>query len=231
MYLSKLGLNLKSRSARAMLADCHRMHRAIMCAFPEVDGGQARRALGVLYRVEPDPRRPVAWVLVQSAERPDWGRLGLVEGEALTQPPSVRDDLEAAHARIEAGSLFRFRLVANPSKKVKAPGARNSKRVELFREHDQLAWLRRKGEQHGFAIPVVARSGTGEPIYAVQARPAARQRGQSSRDERLTVGLVQYDGVLEVTDPGRFREALARGVGPGKAFGCGLLSIRRVDGR
>ena len=33
---------------------------------------------------------------------------------------------------------------------------------------------------------------------------------------------------LEVADPARFFDALVRGVGPAKAFGCGLMLVRRV---
>lgn len=36
-----------------------------------------------------------------------------------------------------------------------------------------------------------------------------------------------FDGVLGVTDAEAFRVALREGVGPAKAFGFGLLSIRR----
>lgn len=227
MYLSQFRLNARSRAARDMLADCHRMHRAIMGAFPDVDDDAARRALGVLYRVDPDSRRPGTRVLVQSAVQPGWDQFVAAEGDALAEPPGTRD-VGPAYAGIEAGDVFRFRLVANPSKKVKAEGARNSRRVELFGEEDQVRWLLRKAEQHGFAIPVAARGLDGEPLHAVQARPVARQSGKSSRDERLTVGMVQYDGILEVADARAFRAALTGGVGPAKAFGCGLLSIGRV---
>ena len=39
------------------------------------------------------------------------------------------------------------------------------------------------------------------------------------------MSTVLFDGLLEVTDPGLFRQAIAVGIGPGKAFGCGLMSI------
>jgi CRISPR system Cascade subunit CasE len=40
---------------------------------------------------------------------------------------------------------------------------------------------------------------------------------------------VRYEGVLEVTDADCFHKTLIRGIGPGKAFGFGLLSVARVD--
>jgi CRISPR system Cascade subunit CasE len=36
---------------------------------------------------------------------------------------------------------------------------------------------------------------------------------------------VLFSGRLEVTDAALFRDALAKGIGSGKAFGFGLLSI------
>jgi CRISPR system Cascade subunit CasE len=45
---------------------------------------------------------------------------------------------------------------------------------------------------------------------------------------RLTFGAVVFDGMLEVSDPGRLRSALRHGIGSAKAFGFGLLSLARV---
>jgi CRISPR system Cascade subunit CasE len=42
------------------------------------------------------------------------------------------------------------------------------------------------------------------------------------------LGLIDYDGVLTVTDPLLFLDALGRGFGRAKAYGCGLMLIRRA---
>jgi CRISPR system Cascade subunit CasE len=39
---------------------------------------------------------------------------------------------------------------------------------------------------------------------------------------------VRFDGVLRVTDAARLVEAVRSGIGPAKAFGFGLLSLRRM---
>jgi CRISPR system Cascade subunit CasE len=39
---------------------------------------------------------------------------------------------------------------------------------------------------------------------------------------------VDFEGTIEITDPGIFVEALFTGIGPAKAFGCGLMLVRRV---
>ncbi len=43
-----------------------------------------------------------------------------------------------------------------------------------------------------------------------------------------TVSVVDFTGEMEVTDPPLFLARLAEGIGRAKAFGCGLLLIRRV---
>lgn len=58
--------------------------------------------------------------------------------------------------------------------------------------------------------------------------------GWRSRDEkcgekqRLTFSSVLFEGELEITDANAFRQTLAQGIGSGKAYGFGLLSIAPV---
>lgn len=44
---------------------------------------------------------------------------------------------------------------------------------------------------------------------------------------KLTFGSVLFEGVLEITDAERFQKTLQAGIGSGKAYGFGLLSIAR----
>ena len=46
-----------------------------------------------------------------------------------------------------------------------------------------------------------------------------------SRTKRLTFGAVLFEGELEITNAEDFRNALTHGIGSGKAYGFGLLSI------
>ena len=51
-------------------------------------------------------------------------------------------------------------------------------------------------------------------------------RGRRARP--LRAGVLDLEGLLEIRDPERFLAALAQGFGRAKAFGCGLMLIRRV---
>ena len=41
-------------------------------------------------------------------------------------------------------------------------------------------------------------------------------------------GVMDFSGMLEVKDPARFLTQLAQGFGRARAFGCGLMLIRRI---
>jgi CRISPR system Cascade subunit CasE len=75
---------------------------------------------------------------------------------------------------------------------------------------EQIEWLQRKAAQGGFAV--------------LSAMPTQQQRTDDRRHE-LKFFSVQFDGVLQVAEPERFRQTLAQGIGSGKAFGFGLLSV------
>jgi len=50
-----------------------------------------------------------------------------------------------------------------------------------------------------------------------------RRRGDSA-----SLGVLDFDGVLKVRDPVLFVASVLKGFGRAKAFGCGLMLIRRV---
>ena len=48
------------------------------------------------------------------------------------------------------------------------------------------------------------------------------------RTNRPRLGVLDLSGTLSVTDPALFVAALAQGFGRAKAWGCGLMLIRRA---
>jgi CRISPR system Cascade subunit CasE len=240
MYLSKLVLNLRDWQVRRDLADCQELHRTLLRAFPDgaadnIAGARAR--CGLLYRVEVDRLSGTVAVLVQSALEPDWSRLPAGYAARCAWKP-----ITAAYEAITVGMRLRFRLRANPTRRIaRARDAEETrwvgKRVQLFREEDQLAWLARKGQAHGFRL-VQVRAVPDRPVSAVQVAPegvVTGRRTSGGQVHPLTFGSVLFEGELEVTDAATFRAALVHGIGPAKAYGFGLLSVARLarddDGR
>ncbi|MGH9839497.1 MAG: type I-E CRISPR-associated protein Cas6/Cse3/CasE [Blastocatellia bacterium] len=224
LFLSRLKLNPRDRHVRRDLADCHDLHRTLLTAFPQAEGETARAQFGVLFRLDAG-RDGSAVLLVQSKLEPDWARLPegyLLERAACKTVADLYDGLQT-------GQRLIFRLRANPTKRLpllkeSRVGKERGKRVELQREEDQLAWLRRKSTEHGFRL---LSAHVNPDIANLRASPEQKTFGRRA-GERLTFGAVLFEGELEITDATRFRQTLADGIGAGKAYGFGLLSIALV---
>lgn len=220
MLLHRIHLNPRCREARRDLSDPYQMHSTLCRAFSMPD--QKCPDGEFLWRLEPEagpdnlPR-----VLVQSRSQPDWTRITLSDWLAMTEPAiDLRDRLKLDS--LQAGQRFRFRLRANPCV------TRNHKRLGLLRLTDQEAWVARKGELHGFAVPRLAPSDPTEPSEArVDVRVSQEQmlHGNQHAGNGIRVFAVLFDGLLTVTDTETFRSALHTGIGHGKAMGLGLLSV------
>lgn len=88
-------------------------------------------------------------------------------------------------------------------------------RVELANEAGK-SWLEAQGRRLGFAIEEVA---VGSYTY---------DSFKTGSGQSVEVGTVEFTGQLRVTDPAEFIKALNNGIGPAKAFGCGLMLVRRL---
>lgn len=236
MFLSRLELDTRSREVRRDLADCHEMHRTLLRAFPDVDttSAGARSACGVLFRLESQLRPPV--IYVQSQLRPTWDELPPGYLSAITTRaggnPGVRE-IDHEYSVLEAGQRLRFRLFANPTRKIDtATGPdgkrRNGRRVPLTSDEARLTWLQRKASEGGFRL-VQSRVAPAVPdVRESQQQQRRGRKGRGTRSARLTFDGVLFEGILEVEEAERFRQTLSSGIGPGKAYGFGMLSLARA---
>jgi CRISPR system Cascade subunit CasE len=211
MYLSRLILNPRNRRVQREIAGPYQMHESLMRSFPS---GIDREKDRVLFRVDTDSRTGVPTILLQSTLEPGWGWL---EGNGargyLLQPPEAKSfDL-----RLTPRQVLAFRLLANPTVKRRFEDGAH-KRVGLYREEEQIAWLKRKGEQGGFRVLSVRIVGR-DTIHSTIHRDDATHK--------LKLLAVQFDGLLQVIDPNRLQETVRRGIGSGKGLGFGLLSLAR----
>ncbi|SFT37096.1 CRISPR system Cascade subunit CasE [Actinopolyspora lacussalsi subsp. righensis] len=233
MFLSKLPVNVVSRKFRRDIANVHDMHRTVMDAFPSTDQSAARSEHGVLWRLD---RTTQGYVLyVQSRIQPNWDRL---PENYLSERGKVRC-LQPVLQAIRAGTAFRFRIVANPTRRLKPQNdhrndgnRRHNRRVPLHRPGEQTSWLVRQAEQRGFVLPAAS---TGEPDVTATPLPdlSGRQKDtpegmQSPRHNKITIAPVRFDGRLVVTDPDQLVQTISDGIGPAKAYGCGLMSLAPV---
>jgi CRISPR system Cascade subunit CasE len=227
LWLSRLALDPRSGDVQRDLADCHALHRRLAGAALAGDQKSTNR---LLYRVEPQHRGAELILLVQTSALPDWSALppGYLRDTVFDLENPAQRRLDRDHAAISAGDRLRFRLRANPTRKIdtktREDGSRsNGNRVPLTGEEAQAAWMMRKAEASGCRI--VQTTVRPDPLGS---EATGRQR-RGSETRALTFAAVWFDGVMEVVDADALRSALRQGVGPGKAFGFGLLSVVRFE--
>lgn len=205
MFLSRLTLDARDRRTRRILADPYEQHQLVLLGFPsKANHGGCR----VLFRLEPEASGPFKTMLVQSELEPDW------EARASQQVPLAGAETKPLRLALRSGAQLRFRLRANPTKRDKT----TSKRVGLVSEVDQLKWLARKGTSAGFVVDP-------ERVLVVPEDGVHSRRPGRPQERSIVCHGVRFEGILEVVDPTTLLEAVRRGIGTGKAFGFGLLSL------
>ena len=205
MYLSRVELDPIRRSTMTALAAPQKFHGAVESAF----SGERRRRLWRLDRLGEK-----LYLLLLSEEMPDLS--GVVEQFGTGAAPESRN-YDPLLARITPGSRWQFRLAANPTKSckdAKKPAARGTVAAHCTTQY-QKQWLLERAAKHGFALT--------EGAFQVTRKQTCHFRKNGKRP--VTLLAVTYEGILQVTDPEAFREMLCQGIGRGKAYGLGLMTI------
>jgi len=249
MYLSYLLINVgdnpdRPRPGRLWLRNMYHVHQRLCMAFPSRDHKEndtrflepyspddfpithvhlpRSSGVGFLFRVDPIPGgSPI--ITVQSAVEPDWEYAFQNAGYLLAHPPIVND----FDPRFPPNQRLAFRLRANPVRRASS-NSRDSEGNTLDAKwhgkripvpfHQLDLWLSRHAERpsSGFKILTIARKTTGY-VYL-------KKKETNEKSQRLF--SVLFEGYLEVTDTHNLATTLARGIGPAKAFGFGLLSVK-----
>jgi len=218
MYLSRLELNPNNREVwRTHLSNLYKIHQMVMRGFPV---NTNREQAQVLFRLEMRDNSPV--LLVQSAIEPDWSTVNpdyLLSSDSFEPWPNPA--IKSVTLPLSVGQALSFRLCANPTlKKVRRDEngeRRNSNRMPLVREEQQLEWLQKHAAAAGFTV-----------LRATVSQPQQQKIWKERGTKPITLYTVQFDGYLRVDQPEKLQKALLTGLGPSKAFGCGLLSLAKT---
>ena len=115
--------------------------------------------------------------------------------------------------QIENNQSWNFRLRANPVEhKKQSPTDQRGKIFALRTVAEQIHWLEKQGSKYGFTIRGCSVVGDSWIVFG-----------------KVRIHAITYDGLLTVTDADAFRSALSQGIGRGKAYGCGLLTVARYN--
>jgi len=220
LYLSRLRLS-RAPSARALdkllnpddpgqRKDAH--HRLLWAAFADSD----------------DRRRDFLWREERAGEFLTLSARPPVAGE-LFEEPEVKEFAPA----LSAGDRLSFALHANATRDRKGVGRvdvvmdalhglpqeeRAAQRMAVAQKAGS-DWLSRLGGAGGFRLIA-----SNVNDYSVMALPDHR----GPRKGQPQFGILDMTGTLEVTDPAAFLARMAAGFGRARAFGCGLMLLRRA---
>ena len=143
---------------------------------------------------------------VISKSLPDWSQ---VRGFVPIDEPA---DITGLREKLNKDCAFGFRLFASPTKKVARDGKLSS-RVFLKTADERDQWLHRQAQKSGFEL--ISFSEVSE------TKVAGRKKDMS-----VNYTGVLFTGVLRIVDPDLLWKAYCQGIGPGKAYGLGMLMIR-----
>ncbi|MER6694784.1 type I-E CRISPR-associated protein Cas6/Cse3/CasE [Streptomyces minutiscleroticus] len=204
--LARIRLNPHSREVQRDLRDATQMHRTVMRMVPDHLGTSPRLKAGLLYRLEETDT--TSTLLVQAAQL-DAARLPAGYGHAQTK------SLAPMFTALRKGLAVRYRVVLNPAKRERLPLEQKGKhgRIIPLSGADADQWWQRRAEAAGLHLHVLT------PTNLNPVRP----RGKDASPMRHS--LMRYDGTATVTDPTALTETLLTGIGRGKAYGAGLLSL------
>lgn len=204
MYLSKIEMSLSELSVRTALRDAQKMHRLVAGLYR-----LSRQEAELVYRVQVQGQRVALYMY---AGLPI-DRSKILPWMLLAGERELSDWLSA----MQEGQVWGFDLLTMPFKKVPDGENRNSRRRVLRTQEERLVWLNRKAEQNGFAI-LEAQESAGEKESAVH--PA-------EKGGKLYLDSYRYSGTLQITNEEQFKQALRHGIGPGKAYGLGMLLLKK----
>lgn len=214
MYLTKMELDVGKRDTKKGLVSPSILHGAIESSF----AGERKRRL---WRVDEFNNR--YYLLLLSDQIPQLSNMVKQFGMEKSKQPWQTKSYDTLLEKIRTNSIWQFRLTANPTKSVKSSqlGQRGTVYAHITPTH-QLQWLLTRCERHGFMIAP-------EEVMVTKSQWLHFHKA-NQHEKNVTLLSVTFEGFLTVTDEISFRQTLVEGIGRGKAYGQGLLTVMKPLG-
>ena len=229
MFISKATLRAgasRSTTFQDLTDKGHSGHRLAWSLF----GDDPDRDRDFLFRWAPAARGPAVMYTVSRREPGD--HAGLFKVESKPYDPQLQAGQElifqvrvnpVIKKRGDDGKQRVHDVVMNEKWEMKQGGTwENCELTEAqLVQQEGEKWLRRRTEQYGFDFDT-------EHVRADRHQKNSFRKPKNGRS--VTFTTMDFVGRLRVTDPETFRrEALFAGVGPSKAYGCGLLMVKPTE--
>ena len=220
LYLSRLMLNryAPTRALSGLLdpadaeARSDASHRLIWTLF----GDGHDRARDFLWRADGRGR------FFTLSSRPPLANDLFCPPETKVFAPDLRQG-DMLHFVLRANATRAKRQAEGPSARVDVvmdllhgvPRDERAVKRDALAQEAATAWMTRQGATKGFELAALS-----VEDYRVARIPRGRKTA--------TLGVLDMSGTLRVTDPAALVAGLGQGFGRGKAWGCGLMLIRRA---
>lgn len=140
----------------------------------------------------------------------------------LRANPTVRHNHDGKAKRHDVVMDAKRRLLTNPqlikSKNLENLASNNQPTPQEIIYAACCHWLEQRGKHLGFALDFDT---------LVAECYEQNQQGKAQKDKLLQFSTIEFTGTLTVTDRQAFERALITGIGSSRAFGCGLMLVRR----
>lgn len=188
----------KWRLDRRRFSNPYKIHQVLWQAFPEQSPKGEERPF--LFRVNWQDTDRYLNLLMQSRLPP----------QAFELPGCfMQEEFKSFALQVHADQILRFLLYANPVKRLN----HSRSRAPVFGPVNQFEWLARQ-------LAGKARINQSE-VYMNGQYPLHFTKAQHTGK----ILIVPFSGILHVEDAQAFLALMSKGVGHGKCFGCGLLSL------
>lgn len=208
LYLSRVRLNVKKRSTQLALASPNKFHGAVERCF--LDKNERK-----LWRV--DKLGNNYYLMILSPEKPCFSSIKEQFGFCgdMDEIKCYDNFLQS----IQKDSVWQFRLAANPTRSIDDGDKKRGKVVAHVSEKYQMEWLKKKALKNGFTVLT-------DGSCVVESEWKTFYKNDNGSRVRLKETVFQ--GILRVDDVKLFQNALVNGIGRGKAYGMGLITIMRA---
>lgn len=204
------------------------------------NGYREHQQLWRLFEADPDAERDFLFRREQHSG--GFPRFYLLSGRQPQQADGVwQVETKVFHPLIRNGQRLAFSLRVNPvvtrrdetgrqqrhdvvmdlkhqTGYAELPNAERLPMAKLVEEAGK-AWLHKRAEKCGFSFV---------PEDICVEGYAQHRATKKGRGIPIRYSTLDYRGLLTVEDIGQFQLALLNGIGPAKAFGCGLMLVRRI---
>lgn len=177
------------------------------------------------------------------------GQQGMPEYLVLSQTaPMLNTELFQVETKLFSPKLFKgdklaFRLRANPTISSKTAESTDKR----GQRHDVMMHAKKCSQAQGVKDPLIIQQHMEQAAlnWLMKDERAARlgirfdtqpalmaysqhKTSKKAQQPLISYSTVDYEGVFTVTEPELLLSQIAQGIGRAKAFGCGLMLLRRV---